>query len=48
MECVLEVIAKETREKYSLDYDPPVMLSCPCEKCGDVNLDGPVISLEDV
>lgn len=48
MSCIKEVIAKEIREFFFIDYDIPVMLNCPCPKCNNVELDGPVISLEDV
>jgi hypothetical protein len=48
MTCIKEVIANEVRVLFDADHDVPVMINCPCPKCNNVDLDGPVIALEDV
>ena len=48
MDCIKEVVAKEVKELFETDVVVPVMVNCPCPKCNNVDLEGPVVSLEDV
>lgn len=46
--CIKKVIAKEVRELFVIDYDVPVMVNCPCPDCNNVELSGPVVTLEEI
>lgn len=48
MTCIKEVVAKEVKELFGINVTVPVMVNCPCPKCNNVDLEGPVIKLEDV
>lgn len=48
MDCIKEVIANEVKELFYTDVTVPVMLNCPCPKCNNIDLEGPIVTLEEV
>ena len=44
--CIKEKILEEVKTLFHVQY-VPVMINCPCPKCNNVDLSGPIVSLED-